>query len=137
MSFAGTGSPDDGETERGGNGGSGSSLLALMWPSFESKRNGKEEMCFASEKKRGKKKGKKQHLALKCSFSRELVAFTEVRSASQERMRAAYLAGTHIHTHTEQVDSADSREASLASLLCAAQLCRGFRVASLCTSETG
>lgn len=66
------------------------SALALMWPSFESKRSGgrEREMCFAS---------KKQHLALKCSFSRELVAFREVRSASQKHMRAAYLAGTHTH----------------------------------------
>lgn len=85
--------------------GSSFSVLALMWPSFESERSREGEMCFAS---------KKQHLALKCSFSRELVAFREVRSASQKRMRAAYLAGTH--THTEQVDSADSREALLPSL---------------------
>lgn len=63
-------------------------------------------MCFASENRRDEKR---QHLALKCSFSRELVAFTEVWSASQKRMRASYLA----HTHTEQVGSADRREASL------------------------
>lgn len=57
-------------------------------------------MCFASKKEKKKEeKGKKKHLALKCSFSRELVAFTEVWSASQERMRAAYLAGTHTYTH--------------------------------------
>lgn len=68
--------------------GSSFSVLALMWPSFESERSREGEMCFAS---------KKQHLALKCSFSRELVAFREVRSASQKRMRAAYLAGTHTH----------------------------------------
>lgn len=61
---------------------------------------------------------KKQHLALKCSFSRELVAFAEVWSASQKHMRAAYLSDTH--THTEQVDSADSREALLLSLCVAA-----------------
>lgn len=52
VSFGGTGSPDGGETERGGNGGSGFSLLALTWPSFESKRSGEEEMCFASKKKK-------------------------------------------------------------------------------------
>lgn len=67
-------------------------------------------------KKKKEEKKKKQHLALKCSFSRELVAFTEVQTASQKRMRAAYLAGAH----TEQVDSADSREASLQSLRVAA-----------------
>ncbi|MED6251093.1 hypothetical protein ATANTOWER_022112, partial [Ataeniobius toweri] len=32
-------------------------LSALMWPSFESRRSGEEEMCFASKRKR-KKKGK-------------------------------------------------------------------------------
>lgn len=54
-----------------------------------------------------KKERKKQRLVLKCNFSRVLVAFREVRSASHKPVRAADLAGTH----TEQVDSADSREA--------------------------
>ena len=80
--------------------GSSSSVSALMWPSFESRWGGgkqeREKMCLTSEKRR------QQHLAPKCSFSRELVAFTEVRSASQKRMRAAYLAGTHTHTHTHR-----------------------------------
>lgn len=57
----------------------------LMWLSFERKREKYvAELCLASEKK--------QHLAVKCSFSRETVAFTEVRAASQKPMRAAYLA---------------------------------------------
>ncbi len=76
--------------EEGEEMGSSFSVSALMWPSFESERSREAEMCFASIK---------QHLALKCSFSRELVAFIEVRSASQKHMRAAYLAGTHTHTH--------------------------------------
>lgn len=57
---------------------------------------------------------------------RSLVCFTETYEGS--------LSGTHTHTHMEQVGSADRREASL---LCVCVCETGFRVALLCTSETG
>lgn len=101
-------------------------VLALMWPSFESTGGGKKYALPA------KKINKKQHLALKCSFSREAggirrssVGFTETYEGS--------LSGRRAHTRSRLIvltAGKHRRRLPLCVCSCSAE-------ASPCTSETG
>lgn len=103
------------------------SASALMWPSLEREISTEEEMCFASKKAAS---GAEVHFQQRAGgIHTSWVFFTETYEGS--------LSGSHTHTHTQQADSADSREALLPPSLCAEPLCRGFRVASTRTLETG
>lgn len=103
-----------------------SPVLALMWPSFESAGGGKKCALPA------KKINKKQHLALKCSFSREAggirrssVGFTETYEGS--------LSGRRAHTRSRLIvltAGKHRRRLPLCVCSCSAE-------ASPCTSETG
>ena len=105
-----------------------------MWPSFEREREREREMCCAGEKAASGAEVQFQQRA--GGIHRSLVCFTETYEGSLSGRHTYAHIYTHVRTHAEQVDSADSREALLLSL-CAKLLYRGFRVALLCTLETG